>query len=152
MPRYWLFKSEPGTYSIDDLERDGKTHWDGIRNFQARNLLRDEISKGDGVLFYHSSTDPVGVAGLAEVVRSGYPDPSARDESSKYFDPKASDADPRWFMVDIAFRERFETFVPLSELKETKGLDEMVVTTRSRLSVQPVTEEQFEIVTRLGRR
>jgi predicted RNA-binding protein with PUA-like domain len=152
MPRYWLFKTEPGSYSIDDLQRDRRTHWNGIRNYQARNLLRDEISVGDGILVYHSSTDPVGVAGTAEVVRDGYPDSTARDPSSDYYDPKASDDDPRWFMVDIEFRERFPTFVPLSELKATKGLETMVVTTKSRLSVQPVTAEEYEIVTGLGRR
>ncbi|MQA90668.1 MAG: EVE domain-containing protein [Gemmatimonas sp.] len=151
MSRYWLFKTEPGSYSIDDLKKDGRTHWDGIRNYQARNLLRDEVSKGDKILVYHSSTDPVGVVGIAEVVREAYPDPSAQDPSSKYYDQKASDTDPRWFMVDIAFRERFD-LVPLSELKETKGLEDMVVTKRSRLSVQPVTREEFEIVTKLGKR
>lgn len=151
MPRYWLFKSEPGSYSIDDLERDGRTSWEGVRNFQARNLLRDEIAVGDQVLFYHSSTQPPAVVGLAEVVRAGYPDPTARDPSSRYHDPAATEEDPRWYMVDIAFRERFPNPVPLAVLKETPGLEKMVLTQRSRLSVQPVRPEEFEIVTRLGR-
>ncbi|HEX6938049.1 MAG TPA: EVE domain-containing protein [Longimicrobiales bacterium] len=147
--RYWLMKSEPGTYSIDDLARDRRTHWDGVRNYQARNLMR-EMRVGDDVLFYHSSTDIVGVAGLARVVREAYPDPTARDPNSKYFDPKASDDDPRWFMVDIEFVQKFDEIVPLAVLKETPGLEKMLVTTRSRLSVQPVAEREFEIVKRLG--
>ena len=151
MPRYWLLKSEPGSYSIDHLRRDERTHWNGVRNYQARNLLRDEIGLGDGVLFYHSGAEPPGVAGIAEVVRSGYPDPSARDPDSPYFDPQADDSNPRWFVVDVAFRERFREVVPLGLLKVTKGLETMVVTTKSRLSVQPVTPEEFEIVVRLGR-
>jgi predicted RNA-binding protein with PUA-like domain len=151
MPRNWLLKSEPGAYSIEDLERDGRTHWEGIRNYQARNLLRDELRPGDGVLFYHSNADPPGVAGVAVVTRAGYPDPSARDPRSRYFDPKADAVDPRWYMVDIEFRERFPAVVPLAELKSTPGLEEMVVTTRSRLSVQPVTPEEFGIIVKLGR-
>ncbi|MDR0787836.1 MAG: EVE domain-containing protein [Gemmatimonadota bacterium] len=151
MPRYWLFKSEPLSYSIDHLQKDGQTFWNGVRNFQARNLLRDEIRQGDQVLFYHSNTEPPGVAGLAEVVRSGYPDPTALDPESRYFDPRASEADPRWFMVDIRFEEKFPTYVPLGTLKQTPGLEKMVVTTKSRLSVQPVTPEEFQIVLELGR-
>lgn len=151
MPSYWLLKSEPGSYSIRDLERDGTTHWDGIRNYQARNLLRDELREGDGVLIYHSSAEPPGVAGVAEVARDGYPDPSALDPKSHYFDPKASAEDPRWFMVDVRFRERFPELVPLGVLKSTSGLEKMVVTTKSRLSVQPVTAAEFEIVLRIGR-
>lgn len=150
--RYWLMKTEPGSYSIDDLARDGRTHWDGVRNYQARNFMRDEMKVGDDVLFYHSQAEPPGVAGLARVVRDAYPDPSARDPKSKYFDPKASDDDPRWFMVDIEFVERFDDVVPLATLKETAGLEEMLVTKRSRLSVQPVTADEFRIVARLGRR
>jgi predicted RNA-binding protein with PUA-like domain len=150
MRRHWLFKSEPGSYSIDDLRRDGRTHWDGIRNYQARNLLRDEIRSGDRILIYHSSADPPGVAGTANVVRDGYPDPTARDPESKYFDPKASDDDPRWYMVDVEFDERFPEVVPLSDLKATPGLEAMVVTTKSRLSIQPVTPEEFDIVLGLG--
>lgn len=151
MPRYWLLKSEPDAYSIHDLQRDRTTTWEGVRNYQARNLLRDEIGEGDGVLFYHSSADPPGVAGIARVTRSGYPDPTARDPQSRYYDAKASDDDPRWFMVDIEFVERFPDVVPLGTLKDEPGLETMVVTTRSRLSVQPVTPAEFEIVRKLGR-
>jgi len=152
MKSYWLMKSEPGAYSIDDLERDGTTHWDGVRNYQARNLMRDEMKEGNGVLFYHSNASPPGVAGIARVVREGYPDPTARDPESHYYDEKASDDDPRWFMVDIAFEEKFGEVVPLATLKETPGLEEMVVTQRSRLSVQPVAKEEFEIVRKLAAR
>jgi predicted RNA-binding protein with PUA-like domain len=108
--------------------------------------MRDDMKEGDGVLFYHSNASPPGVAGIARVVREGYPDPTARDPESNYFDPKASDDDPRWFMVDIAFEEKFDGVVPLGTLKETPGLEEMVVTKRSRLSVQPVRNKEFEIV------
>ena len=151
MPRYWLLKSEPGSYSIDDLQRDGRTHWDGIRNYQARNLLRDEIAVDDEVFIYHSNANPPGVAGRARVVRAGYPDPSALDPDSNYFDPRASEDDPRWFMVDVEFVEKYPNFVGLPELKRMPGLETMVVTTRSRLSVQPVTPEEFAIVAALGR-
>lgn len=152
MSQHWLFKTEPGSYSIDDLKADGRTHWDGIRNYQARNLLRDEIKKGDDVLIYHSSTEPPGVAGVATVVRSGYADPSAVDPRSKYFDEKATQSDPRWFMVDVKFVEKFPELIPLSLLKQTPGLETMVVTTKSRLSVQPVSEPEFEIVLKLVRK
>ena len=152
MKRYWLFKTEPGSYSIDDLARDKRTFWNGIRNFQARTLLRDEIQLGDEVLFYHSSADPPGVAGLARVVKSGYPDPTALDPKSHYFDEKASEDAPRWFMVDIEFEERFPELVPLQTVRDTPGLEHMVLTNKSRLSVQPVTPEEFAIIVKLGRK
>ncbi|MGH7477450.1 MAG: EVE domain-containing protein [Longimicrobiales bacterium] len=149
--KHWLMKSEPDVYSIDDLERDGWTDWAGVRNYQARNFMRDEMKRGDLVLFYHSSTKPPGVAGVARVRRAAYPDPTARDRRSEYYDPKASADDPRWFMVDIEFVERFPAPVALDTLKQTKGLDSMLVTQRSRLSVQPVSPREFETVLRLGR-
>ncbi len=144
--KYWLMKSEPGTYSIDDLESDGETSWDGIRNYQARNFMRDEMREGDRVLFYHSNASPPGVAGIAEVSREGYADPTAQDPDSDYYDEKASADDPRWFMVDIRFVRKLPRVVPLAELKADPALDDMVVTGRSRLSVQPVEEEEFEHV------
>lgn len=150
MPRYWLLKSEPESYSIDDLQRDGRTHWDGVRNYQARNFLRDELQPGDAVLFYHSNAAPPAVAGLARVARAGYPDPSAQDPASDYHDPKASPDDPRWYMVDVEFVRRFSQPVPLATLRETPGLEQMPLLNRSRLSVQPVTEEEYGIVVRLG--
>src|SRR5580693_3996675 len=138
--RYWLLKCEPGAYSIDDLARDGMASWEGVRNFQARNLLRDELKAGDGVLFYASNAEPPGVTGLAEVAREGYPDSFAFKKRHKYHDPKSDPANPTWYMVDIRFVEKFPAIVPLETLKATPGLDQMrVVQKGSRLSVQPVT-------------
>jgi predicted RNA-binding protein with PUA-like domain len=150
MPRYWLMKSEPGSYSIADLERDGTTGWEGVRNYQARNFMRDIMQPGDGVLFYHSSAEPPGVAGLARIARAGYPDPTALDPRSPYFDPKATDQEPRWYQVDIAFEQRFPEIIPIATLREAPGLEAMLVINRSRLSVQPVTPEEWEIVLELA--
>jgi predicted RNA-binding protein with PUA-like domain len=150
--RYWLMKCEPGAYSIDDLERDGVTGWEGVRNFQARNLLRDELQVGDSVLFYASSAEPSGVTGLAEVARAGYPDPFAWKRGHKYYDPDSDPENPTWYTVDIRFVEKFPHIVPLATLKATPGLEDMkVVQKGSRLSVQPVTAQEFQIVCRLGR-
>jgi predicted RNA-binding protein with PUA-like domain len=151
MARCWLVKSEPGSYSIDDLARDGKTAWEGVRNYQARNFMRDDMRPGDPVLFYHSNTDPLGVAGLARVASPAYPDRAALDPASHYFDEKASEDDPRWFLVDIEFVERFPRVVTLNDLRQTPGLEKMLVINKSRLSVQPVTEAEYEIVVKLGR-
>lgn len=149
--RYWLMKCEPGAYSIDDLERDGSASWEGVRNFQARNLLRDEVQVGDGVLFYASNAEPSGVSGLAEVVRAGYPDPFAFRRGHKYYDPKSDPAAPTWYAVDLGFAGKFPEIVPLATLKATPGLERMVVVQKgSRLSVQPVTAREYEIVRRLG--
>jgi predicted RNA-binding protein with PUA-like domain len=151
--RYWLMKCEPEAYTIEDLERDGTTSWEGVRNFQARNYMRDDMKVGDGVLFYASNAEPSGVSGLAEISRAGYPDPYAFEEGHKYFDPKSDPANPTWILVDIRFVERFPEVVPLAVLKETRGLaDMMVVQKGSRLSVQPVTKKEFEIVVKLGRK
>jgi predicted RNA-binding protein with PUA-like domain len=156
MPRakhYWLFKSEPESYSIDDLERDGTTSWEGVRNYQARNLLRDAMRTGDRVLFYTSNTDPTGVVGIAEIAREGYPDHFAFDRSHHYHDPKSDPENPTWYMVDIRFVEKFAEIVSLATLKSTPGLEKMMVVQRgSRLSVQPVTRDEFDLVARLGRR
>ena len=151
--RYWLLKCEPEAYSIDDLERDGEATWEGVRNFQARNTMRDDMKVGDGVLFYASNAEPSGVTGVAEVSREGYPDPYAFQKGHKYFDPKSDPDNPTWYMVDIRFVEKFPQIVPLAELKAAKGLEKMVVTQKgSRLSVQPVTRKEHEIVLKLGRR
>jgi predicted RNA-binding protein with PUA-like domain len=150
--RYWLVKSEPGAYSIDDLERDGETSWDGVRNYQARNLMRDEMAVGDLVLFHHSSADPPGVAGVARVCREAYPDDTAFDETSRYHDPKSDPDDPRWFMVDVEFVERFASVVPLAEMKETKALEGMPLLLRGmRLSVMPIEKAHFDLVRKMGR-
>lgn len=150
MTRCWLMKTEPNTYSIDDLERDGRTQWEGVRNYQARNLMRDEMHVGDRVLFYHSSANPPGVAGEARVVREAYPDHFAQNPDSPYFDEKASPENPRWFMVDIEFVRKLPDFVSLERLKGARGLEDMIVTKRSRLSVQPVTSDEFDIVCELA--
>ncbi len=146
-------KCEPSAYAIDDLERDGKTSWEGVRNFQARTFLRDQMQVGDGVLFYASNADPSGVTGLAEIARAGYPDQFSWTKGHKYYDEDSSPENPTWYMVDIGFVERFPGIVPLETLKHTKGLENMMVTRKgSRLSVQPVTKAEFDIVTKLGRK
>ncbi|HEX2153912.1 MAG TPA: EVE domain-containing protein [Acidimicrobiia bacterium] len=148
--RHWLMKTEPDAYSIDDLAADGTTHWDGVRSYQARNLMRDEMKVGDMVLFYHSQLRPPGVAGLAEVVRESYPDHTAWDPDSKYFDPKSTPEEPRWFMVDIGFVRKFDRLITIDELKEYPELSDMVLLNRSRLSVQPVTKDEFDFVVGLA--
>lgn len=151
--RYWLLKSEPEVYSIEDLERDGVTGWEGVRNFQARNSIRDDMRVGDGVLFYASSTDPSGVVGLAEIARAAYPDPFAFAEGNPYFDPKSDPASPTWYTADVRFVERFAGIVTLAQLRQTQGLENMVVLQKgSRLSVQPVTKAEFDRVVKLGRK
>ena len=149
--QHWLMKSEPNSYSIDDLKRDGSTYWDGVRNYQARNFMRDKMRVGDLVLFYHSNAKPPGVAGIARIVKEGYPDHTAFDKNDHHFDPKSSPDNPRWFMVDIEFVEKFDDVISLQTLGETPALEEMVVNRRSRLSVQPVRPREFEIVVALGR-
>jgi predicted RNA-binding protein with PUA-like domain len=151
--KFWLFKTEPDVYSYDDLVRDGVAEWDGVRNFQVRNWLRDEIKEGDLVLFYHSRTAPMGVVGVARVVKEGYPDHTAWDPSSEHPDPKSTPERPLWYMVDNGFVERFPAVVSLETLKTARGLEQMVVTQKgSRLSVQPVTKGEYDIVCRLGRK
>jgi len=151
--KHWLMKSEPDVYSIDDLERDGKTPWDCIRNYQARNFMRDEMRVGDAVLFYHSNADPPGVAGVGRVGSGAVPDPTAFDKRSKYHDPKSVRDEPRWWMVDVEFVEKFPRLVSLAELKDDAALDGMMVRKRgSRLSIQPVERAHFDRVRKLGRR
>ena len=151
--KYWLMKCEPSAYSIDDLGRDGVTTWEGVRNYQARNFMRDQMQVGDGVLFYASSADPSGVTGLAEIARGGYPDPFAWKKGHKYFDPASTPERPLWYLVDVKFVERFPEIVPLDVLKKTPGLEQMMVIRKgARLSVQPVTKAEFDIVCKVGRR
>ena len=147
--RYWLMKSEPDTYSIDDLERDGSTHWDGVRNYKARNNMR-AMNVGDEVLFYHSSAKPPGVAGLARVSRAAYPDPGQFDKKSKYFDAKSNRAEPRWDMVDIEFTAKADEPLGLSEIKADPALADMELVRYGRLSVQSVTKAEFERVKKMG--
>ena len=149
--RYWLFKSEPSAYSYADLQRDGVAEWDGVRNYQARNFLRDTVQEGDGVLFYHSSAAPMAVVGTAVVVRAGYPDATAWDPDSDHPDPKSTPDDPRWYMVDLRAYQPFPAPVTLETLKATPGLEGMMVVQRgARLSIQPVTAAEWNIVTALG--
>jgi predicted RNA-binding protein with PUA-like domain len=153
MTRYWLMKCEPGAYTLDDLERDGRTSWEGVRNYQARNFLRDRMQVGDDVLFYASNAEPSGVTGLARIARSGYVDEYQFKPGHKYYDPDTSHEKPAWYMVDIEFVERFPATLPLETLKHTKGLEKMMVIKKgSRLSVQPVSKGEYDIVVRLGRK
>jgi predicted RNA-binding protein with PUA-like domain len=150
--RYWLMKSEPGIYSIADLKRDGTTCWEGVRNYQARNFMRDEMQVGDGVLFYHSQAQPMGIYGIAKVVREAYPDHMAFDPAGKYYDPKSDPANPTWLMVDIAYVATLDSPITLEILKKTPGLEKMMVVQRgSRLSVQPVTRAEWDIIMALAK-
>lgn len=149
--RCWLMKSEPSAFSIEDLKNapNGTDHWDGIRNYQARNLMRDEMKRGDRVLFYHSSADPMAVVGTARVVREAYPDHTALDPDSKYFDPKSMSENPRWVMVDIQFESQFAVPLTLAELRKLPQLHDMMLLKKGqRLSIQPVTEEEFGTIVR----
>ncbi len=148
--RFWLVKENPGTFSIDDLEEHGLTPWYGVRNYEARNNMQ-EMSQGDRVLYYHSSANPPGVAGLARVEKEAYPDPTQFDEASPYYDEDADPDDPTWYRVDLAYESTFPRFVPLGTIKDDDRLQEMTLVNRSRLSVQPVEPEAFEIITRLGK-
>ena len=148
---YWLMKSEPDVYSIDDLQRDGSTYWDGVRNYQARNLMRDRMKKGDGVLYYHSNAKPMAVVGLARVSRESYPDPTQFDRKSKYFDEKSTPENPRWFVVDIEFVCKFDQPLTLAFLKQQKSLEGMALLKKGqRLSVQPVSNGEWKRVCRLA--
>ena len=150
--RHWLTKCEPSAYTILDLQRDVGTSWEGVRNYQARNFMRDDMRVGDAVLFYASNTTPSGVTGLARIARAGYPDHFAWKKDHKYFDPASTKEKPVWYMVDIAFVEAFAETIALETLKSTRGLEAMkVVQKGSRLSVQPVTKAEYNIVVRMGR-
>jgi predicted RNA-binding protein with PUA-like domain len=150
--RYWLIKSEPEVFSIQALARAPRqtTVWDGVRNFQARNLLRDEMQVGDGVLFYHSSADPPGVAGTCTVARAGYPDSTQFDPRSDHHDEAATKEAPRWYAVDVKLDHIFARFLPLDELRQVPALSDMVLLKRSRLSVQPVTPEEWRTIIKMG--
>lgn len=147
MTQYWLMKSEPDVYSIDDLEAQGVTAWEGIRNYQARNFMRDDMKIGDKVLFYHSNAKPPGIAGLAEVCKLAYPDYFAFDPKSKYYDPKTTKDNPRWMMVDVKFVKKFKQLLPLNEIKENENLQNMMVIRKgSRLSIQKVSKEDYDYI------
>jgi len=147
--RCWLMKTEPDTFSIEDLARKKIEGWNGVRNYSARNFMKD-MSVGDKVLFYHSSTEPPGVAGLAEVVKTAYPDPTQFDPKSDYHDPKAAPGKPIWFQVDVRFFKKLPRFLPLDELRGVPAIADMPLFHRSRLSVQPVTPEQYAAIVALA--
>ena len=150
---YWLFKSEPDAFSIDDLiDMKRKTdHWDGIRNYQARNLMRDQMKKGDLGFFYHSSCKVPGIAGTVEIVKEAYPDHTALDKNAKYFDPKSTEENPRWVMVDVKFKQKFSEILSLTQLREVKSLSDMMLLRKgSRLSIQPVSKKEWNIINKLA--
>lgn len=150
--QYWLIKSEPTCYSIDDFTRDKKAGWSGIRNYQARNFMRDSMQVGDLVIFYHSSATPPSAVGVARVASKAYPDSTALDPKDDHFDPKSSTENPIWIQVDMAFVEKFPTPVPIGAIKANPKLKGIPLTqVGSRLSVQPLLEKHFEEIRRMGR-
>jgi predicted RNA-binding protein with PUA-like domain len=152
--RYWLFKSDPDTFGLDDLAAgpDQTTCWDGVRNYQARNLLRDEVQRGDGVLFHHSRSKPPAVVAVAKIVRAGYPDPTQFEPDEAGFDAGSSRDEPRWYAVDIRLERRLAREVGLPEMRNTPGLQNMMLLRKgSRLSIQPVAPAEWSIILRLGK-
>lgn len=150
--RYWLFKSEPDCFSIDALRQRPKQteHWDGVRNYQARNMLRDEVKEGDEILFYHSNCNPPGIAGIAKVVKAGYPDFTALDPHSDHYDPKSTSEKPQWYMVDVKFVEKFPRLISLDELKQNPALHDMLILRRgNRLSITPVTKSEWVAINKM---
>lgn len=149
--KYWLMKSEPDVFSIDDLKQKKTTMWDGVRNYQARNFMMKDMEKGDQVLFYHSNTKPPGVAGLATVSKEAQPDVTAFDKNSEYYDSKSTEEKPRWFCVEVKYSKKFNKYVSLADIKERKSLSEMKVVQKGmRLSIQPVTKKEFETLCKMG--
>ena len=150
--KYWLMKSEPDVYGIEDLMKktDQTDHWDGIRNYQARNFIRDDMSVGDLALFYHSNCDEPGIAGIIEIVRSAYPDHTAFDSKEKYFDPKSDPDHPRWFMVDVRLKKKFRCGVLLKDIRSQKKLEKMrLVQKGNRLSILPVAKVEWNHILRM---
>ncbi|WP_041523375.1 EVE domain-containing protein [Gilvimarinus agarilyticus] len=152
MTQYWLFKSEPDCFSIDDLAQQSAqtARWDGVRNFQARNFLRDNVTLGNWVFFYHSRCKAIGVVGIAEVTRAAYPDPQQFDPQSPYFDPKSDSDNPRWFCVDITLKRKFSHMVSLEQIKQIQALDDMMLRKQGRLSIQPVSVHEWQIINQLA--
>ncbi len=151
MNKYWLMKSEPLTYSIDRLKKEQKTLWDGVRNYQARNFMVNDMKVGDSVLFYHSNAKPPGVAGVAKITGKAVPDPTQFNKKSQYFDPKSNLERPRWFCVEVGFERKFKNLVSLHDLRLRKDLKDMLLLKKGqRLSIQPLTKKQFRIVCQLG--
>ncbi|MGB0781517.1 MAG: EVE domain-containing protein [Marinomonas sp.] len=147
MPNYWLMKSEPDTFSIDDLKRLTQSPWDGVRNYQARNFMK-KMKVDDLVFFYHSSCSPAGIVGVAKVCKEAYPDHTSWNPNSAYFDAKSTPEKPRWFMVDVAFVEKWSSILTLAELKQSPALADMVLTQKgNRLSVMPISSDEWDYIT-----
>lgn len=149
MTQYWLMKSEPDCFSIDDLQQRPQLReaWDGVRNYQARNMMRDQMHIGDGVFFYHSNTKVPGIAGIATVASLAYPDPTQFQIDSPYFDPKASAAKPIWYLVDVQFQQKFESVISLDQLRHQAGLEDLWILRKgSRLSITPISLEHWHII------
>ena len=151
--RYWLMKSEPDAFSIDDLAKVGQEPWSGVRNYQARNFMWKDMRVGDGVFFYHSNAKVPGIVGLAKVASAAYPDPTQFDPDSDYFDPKATPGNPRWYLVDVAFERRLERVLSLEELKtHTLSLGDFALLNRgNRLSIVPVSKAQWQTILKLAK-
>lgn len=146
---HWLMKSEPDVFSIETLKKQKTSLWDGVRNYQARNFMMNDMKPGDKVLFYHSNAEPPGIAGIAEVSKAAVPDPSQFDKKSEYFDPKATKEKPRWFCVEVKYVKAFKKLIPLDQIRSDKNLSDMLVIKKGqRLSIQPVSQKDFEYITR----
>ena len=150
--KYWLMKSEPDVFSIEDLKERGSEAWDGVRNYQARNFMRDEMQVGDGVLFYHSNCKEPGIAGIATVSSKPYDDPTALDPKSNYYDPKSTPEKNRWQLIEVSYQETFPKVVTLADMKEDAKLADMRILQKgNRLSITPVTKEQFDYIKKLSK-
>ena len=143
---FWLMKSEPEVFSIDDLKKKKRWYWDGVRGYQARNYMRDDMCAGDMIIFYHSNANPIGPAGIARVVRTSYPDHTQFDPTSPYFDPKATQETPRWYMVDVGFVKKFPHIISRDVLKRNSSLNGLMLWSHSRLSITPLSETEFETI------
>lgn len=151
--QYWLMKSEPSEYSIDHLKRDKVEHWDGVRNYQARNMMRDQMKIGDLAFLYHSNCDEIGIVGVMTVHKESYPDHTAFDPKDKHYDPKSDPDKPRWFMVDVKYKRKMKRVISLQELRETKGLEDMALVRKgNRLSVMPVSEDEWNLILTIDRK
>ena len=145
--QYWLMKSEPSEYSIDDLKKDKTEHWDGVRNYQARNMMRDQMKKGDLAFMYHSNCDEIGIVGIMTVHKESYPDHTAFDKKDKHYDPKSDPDNPRWFMVDVKYKRKLKRVITLQELKQHKVLQDLqLVRKGNRLSIMPVSEKHWNFI------
>lgn len=145
--QYWLMKSEPSEYSIDHLKRDKVEHWDGVRNYQARNMMRDQMKIGDLAFLYHSNCAEIGIVGVMTIHKESYPDHTAFDTKDTHYDPKSDPDKPRWFMVDVKYKRKMKRVISLQELRETKGLEDMALVRKgNRLSVMPVSEDEWNLI------